>query len=76
MAKSFIFLFFSLFFFSAANAQKTYNEVSLPELLKKLEQKEPNMIIVDVRSKAEYYDTVQLTSNSTLAALRVRSIYL
>ena len=70
MAKSFIFLFFSLFFFSAANAQKTYNEVSLPELLKKLEQKEPNMIIVDVRSQAEYYDTASTYQQSNIGRIK------
>ncbi len=57
MPKSFILFILGTFSLFGANAQKTYNEVSLPELLKKLEQKEPNLVIVDVRTKGEYYDT-------------------
>ena len=48
MLKSFTLFIICIFSLSAVIAQNTYNEVTLPELLKKLEQKEPNMIIVDV----------------------------
>ena len=37
-------------------AQNTYTEISLPELMKK-KQQNPNMIIVDVRTNGEYYDS-------------------
>jgi rhodanese-related sulfurtransferase len=37
-------------------AQTTYNEVSLPELMKK-KQQDPNIVIVDVRTNGEYYDS-------------------
>jgi len=57
MAKSFFFSIVCFFILSEVNAQKNYNEVTLPELMKKLGEKDPNMIIVDVRTKGEYYDT-------------------
>ena len=57
MAKLFFFSIVYFFIFSEVNAQKNYNEVTLPDLMKKLRQKDPNMIIVDVRTKGEYYDT-------------------
>ncbi|MEO8406224.1 MAG: rhodanese-like domain-containing protein [Chitinophagaceae bacterium] len=37
-------------------AQTTYTEVSLPELMKK-KQQDPNIVIVDVRTDGEYYDS-------------------
>lgn len=38
-------------------AQNNYNEISLPELMKKKQQGDKNMLIVDVRTKGEYGDT-------------------
>jgi rhodanese-related sulfurtransferase len=43
--------------FFTATAQNTYNEITLPELMKKKKQDDKNMVIVDVRSKGEYGDT-------------------
>ena len=57
MAKSFLLSIICFFIFFEVNAQNNYNEVTLPELMKKLQQKDPNMIIVDVRTHGEYYDT-------------------
>jgi rhodanese-related sulfurtransferase len=57
--------------FLKVNAQyNTYNEVTLPELLNKLAQKDPNMVIVDVRSKAEYYDTGSLYQQSNIGRIK------
>jgi rhodanese-related sulfurtransferase len=57
MAQSFLLSIICFFIFFAVNAQNNYNEVTLPELMKKLQEKDTNMIIVDVRTKGEYYDT-------------------
>ena len=57
MQKFFILFIICLFFIFSANAQNNYNEVTLPELMNKLEKKDPNMIIVDVRTRGEYHDT-------------------
>ncbi len=50
-------LFHQIVFIFLAKAQDNYNEVSLPELLKKKQQEDKNMVIVDVRTKGEYGDT-------------------
>jgi rhodanese-related sulfurtransferase len=48
-------IFCSIFFL--AKSQKTYTEVTLPGLLQRLEKKDTNMIVLDVRTKGEYYDS-------------------
>lgn len=57
MAKSFLLSIICFVILFEVNAQNNYNEVTLPELMKKLQQKDTNMIIVDVRTHGEYYDT-------------------
>ena len=57
MVKSILLALSCFVIFPAVNAQNNYNEVTLPELMKKLQQKDTNMIIVDVRTHGEYYDT-------------------
>src|SRR5258708_34102495 len=56
MLKRSLFLLSCLALSAAAIAQNTYTEVSLPELMKK-KQHDPNIVIVDVRSNGEYYDS-------------------
>ena len=58
---------FILFPVTAQN-KNTYTEVTLPELLKKLQEKDTNLVIVDVRSRGEYYDTA-----SSLPARKYRA---
>ena len=72
MAKSFLLSIICFFIFFEANAQNNYNEVTLPELMKKLQQKDTNMIIVDVRTHGEYYDTSSSTSNRISGILKER----
>jgi rhodanese-related sulfurtransferase len=48
----------TLFAFACiANSQTTYNEITLPDLMKKKHNGDNNMVIVDVRSRGEYGDT-------------------
>lgn len=57
MAKRMYVLLLSIFSITLlAKSQNTYNEISLPELMKK-KQSDKNIVIVDVRTKGEYYDT-------------------
>src|SRR6185503_373727 len=57
MARSLLLFILCFFILFDVRAQNNYNEVSLPALLKKLRDKDPNVIIVDVRTKGEYHDT-------------------
>src|SRR6202008_1383141 len=50
-------VFCLLVFILGAKAQDNYNEISLPELMKKKQKGDNNMVIVNVRSKGEYGDT-------------------
>jgi rhodanese-related sulfurtransferase len=72
MAKKLLSLVFSLFTLSAiSNAQENnYNEISLPELMKKKQQGDNNIVIVDVRTKAEYYDTVSRNKQSNIGRIK------
>lgn len=70
MQKSFVLFIICFLSFSVALGQNSYNEVTLPELLKKLEQKDPDMIVVDVRSKAEYYDTSSNYQQSNIGRIK------
>lgn len=54
---------------SKLNAQKIYNEVTLPELLK-LKQKDPNLLVLDVRTKAEYYDSSSIYQGSNIGHIK------
>jgi len=51
-------------------AQTNYNEISLPELMKKKHQGDNNMVIVDVRSKGEFYDTVSRGKQSNIGRIK------
>ncbi|HMD01106.1 MAG TPA: rhodanese-like domain-containing protein, partial [Ferruginibacter sp.] len=51
-------------------AQATYNEITLPELMKKKHEGDKNMVIVDVRTKGEYYDTVSRGKQSNIGHIK------
>lgn len=53
-----------------AKPQKTYNEATLPQLLHRLETKDTNMIVLDVRSKGEYYDTSTTFQQMNIGRIR------
>lgn len=53
------------------HAQNNYNEISLPQLMKKVQQGGKDFIILDVRTKGEYADT--LTNNLHLNIGRIKS---
>jgi rhodanese-related sulfurtransferase len=65
---SLILFFFSIFF--PVKSQKTYNEVTLPELLQKLEKKDTNMILLDVRTRGEYYDSSSKYQQSNIGRIK------
>ena len=54
----------------AMQAQTSYNEITLPELMKKMQQGDKNMVIVDVRSKGEFYDTVSRGKQSNIGRIK------
>ena len=56
--------------FSFAISQKTYNEVTLPQLLQRLRQKDTNMIVVDVRTPGEYYDSSSNYQQSNIGRIK------
>lgn len=56
MKKNYILILFSLLV-QAAYSQHIYREISLPDLMKRYQRDPSKMVIVDVRSDAEYYDT-------------------
>src|SRR5258705_4882218 len=71
MTKKSVFALFSLLAFAlTAGAQNTYNEITLPELMKKKHNGDNNMVIVDVRSKGEYYDTVSRGKQSNIGRIK------
>jgi rhodanese-related sulfurtransferase len=70
MAKSFLLAIICFFIFCETNAQNNYNEVTLPELMKKLQEKDTNMIIVDVRTHGEYYDTSSRYQQSNIGRIK------
>src|ERR1044072_8199881 len=53
-----------------ANSQKMYNEITLPELMKKKKQGDANMVIVDVRTRGEYHDTVSRGKQSNIGHIK------
>lgn len=54
--KHFILLGLAMAFFLSGSTQGTYSEISLPALMQKRQQ-DPNIVILDVRSDGEYFDT-------------------
>jgi rhodanese-related sulfurtransferase len=69
MKKSFAFLLLYLLI-QSASAQQTYNEITLPELMKKYQQDKSNMVIVDVRSDGEYYDSASRFRNGNIGRIK------
>ena len=53
-----------------ASAQHTYNEITLPALMKKRNGNASNMVIVDVRSNAEYYDSSSRFKNGNIGRIK------
>ena len=58
------------FVFLLGKSQKTYNEVTLPQLLNRLEKKDTNMIVVDVRTPGEYYDSSSTYQQSNIGRIK------
>ncbi len=56
--------------FLVAKSQKSYTEVTLPELLQQLEKKDTNMIVLDVRTKEEYYDSSSTYQQSNIGHIK------
>lgn len=54
----------------AGKAQNNYNEISLPDLMKKRQQGDRNMVIVDVRTNGEYYDSVSRNKQSNIGRIK------
>ncbi len=61
-------IFCSIFF--TVKSQKTYTEVTLPELLQRLAKKDTNMIVLDVRTKGEYYDSSSTYQQSNIGHIK------
>jgi rhodanese-related sulfurtransferase len=51
-------------------AQNNYNEITLPELIKKKHNGDKNIVIVDVRSKGEYYDSITWGRQSNIGKIK------
>lgn len=67
-------LFFLLVLFlgvcACVRAQDTYQEISLPELMKRKLQGDQQMVILDVRTDAEYYDTASRGKQSNIGRIK------
>ena len=70
MRRYFCLLTTSLAVAASIFAQTNYNEITLPELMKKKKSGDPNMVIVDVRSKGEYYDTTSRGKQSNIGRIK------
>jgi rhodanese-related sulfurtransferase len=53
-----------------AQNKNTYTEVTLPQLLQKLKEKDTNMVVLDVRSHGEYYDTSSNFQQSNIGHIK------
>src|SRR5690242_237899 len=69
MKKSFAFLLLYLLA-QTVSAQQVYKEITLPELMKKYQQDKSNMVIVDVRSDGEYYDSASRFKNGNIGRIK------
>jgi len=69
MRKQFL-LLLCCFFAVIAHSQAMYNEITLPDLMKKKKQGDANMVIVDVRSKGEYYDSTSRGKQSNIGRIK------
>jgi rhodanese-related sulfurtransferase len=68
--KKLIPLLFSLFLSTFTEAQNTYSEITLPQLMKKYQQDASNMVIVDVRSNGEYYDSAARFKSGNIGRIK------
>lgn len=69
--KKFLHLLLCLFGIATiTNAQNNYNEISLPALMEKKQQGDNNIVIVDVRTKGEYCDTVSRNKQSNIGRIK------
>jgi rhodanese-related sulfurtransferase len=68
--RSSVFFFCFLILALAAKSQNNYNEITLPELMKKKHNGDKNMVIVDVRTKGEYYDTISRGKQSNIGRIK------
>ncbi|MFC0774148.1 rhodanese-like domain-containing protein [Terrimonas alba] len=69
--KKFLHLLLCLFGISMiTNAQNNYNEISLPALMEKKQKGDDNIVIVDVRTKGEYCDTVSRGKQSNIGKIK------
>ncbi len=55
--------------FLLVNAQENYNEISLPELMKK-KQQDKDILILDVRTRGEYHDTISRGLHSNIGKIK------
>lgn len=53
-----------------AKAQNTYNEITLPALMKKRSENASNVVIVDVRSNGEYYDSASRFKSQNIGRIK------
>ncbi len=56
--------------FLLVKSQKSYTEVTLPELLQRLEKQDTNMIVLDVRTKGEFYDSSLTYQQSNIGHIK------
>ena len=52
------------------HAQTNYGEITLPDLMKKKQQGDNNMVIVDVRTNGEFHDTVSRGKQSNIGRIK------
>jgi rhodanese-related sulfurtransferase len=53
-----------------AIAQNDYKEISLPGLMKKKQEGDKNMVVVDVRTNGEYYDSSSRNKQSNIGRIK------
>lgn len=67
-----LFFLLSLFIGTAfiVNAQNNYSEISLPELMKKKQSGGKEMVILDVRTNGEYFDSASMGKHSNIGWIK------
>jgi rhodanese-related sulfurtransferase len=68
--KKLILLLLPLFLSIFSEAQNTYREITLPALMKKYQQDPSNIVIVDVRSDGEYYDSAARFKSGNIGRIK------
>src|SRR5690242_16987998 len=69
MKKSFA-LLLSYLLIQSVPAQQVYHEITLPELMNKYQRHKSNMVIIDVRSDGEYYDSASRFKNGNIGRIK------